>query len=438
LAVKDARIAFALLEHSRTLDDFSRAPAGEFRESPAFSDTTRNWLITAFAALREEADMAVRSKDDMHRLNAQERAETLLAQAAFELNPPDKQRVSFGDPLASISLVQSTLPPNALLLTYGISDERVWCFAASPSQLDVQDTSLTQTDLTALVRSFFHECRALLPSFALDELAERLLSPVGNLLDRARTLIFMPPPEMYGIPFQAMCYRGKLIAKNHVVTYLPGISYLLRDQRTNNKTITQDAACTIIGVPKVKYESFPELRGINTEIEVTKRFFSNIKCHIGDDATSEQLLNPEGQTSVLHLACHGHFDIDAPLLSRLFLADRPVYAFELYMAPLRVKLAVLSACHTAEAYVDAGGEGQGLANAFMSAGSQSVLATRWPMTDDVGSTFIQAFYEALLIKKNGLSKAVQLAQLKIRESSGWEHPFFWAPFVAFGHTLWED
>ena len=48
-----------------------------------------------------------------------------------------------------------------------------------------------------------------------------------------------------------------------------------------------------------------------------------------EQAVCGRLLGLTGEIEILHLACHGEYDQSDPLLSRLYLTDGPVYAYEL-------------------------------------------------------------------------------------------------------------
>jgi CHAT domain-containing protein len=319
------------------------------------------------------------------------------------------------------------------VVEFAVGDDDVWSFTITRDSISTRRNDLTPSDLSLLCLSFRHECQARLPTYALGELTDRLLSPLSDILDSCRTLIVVPESRLYGIPFHAMCPGREPLAETHRVLYLPAASFLCRHDGTDAvAAVTAQDPCTILGAPQVGYTSLPDLPGVSPEIAATQAFFDDVRAYLGPDATHERLVELGEETRVLHLACHGWFEAEAPLLSRVFLADRPVYAFELQLLRLDLRLAVLSACHTAESSLTPGGEGQGLASALMGAGSDTVLATWWPMADDAASVFMDRFYDALLKHGRDPWDATRTAQLAVRELSEFDHPLYWAPFVTFG------
>jgi len=105
---------------------------------------------------------------------------------------------------------------------------------------------------------------------------------------------------------------------------------------------------------------------------------------------------------------------------------------------------ILSACNTAtgDGSQDAG-LGQ-LARAFFFAGARNLLASHWPVSDDVAPILVTRTLE---LERAGVSRAeaLQKAMREIREGrrddqgqgvapppAEWAHPFYWAPFVLIG------
>ena len=105
---------------------------------------------------------------------------------------------------------------------------------------------------------------------------------------------------------------------------------------------------------------------------------------------------------------------------------------DMYNLHLSAELVVLSACDTALGK-DIEGEGLvGIAHAFISAGSKSVVASLWKVDDRATAALMAEFYRAML--RDGLPPAAALrtAKEKIRQQKMWSAPYFWAGFVLQG------
>jgi CHAT domain-containing protein len=116
--------------------------------------------------------------------------------------------------------------------------------------------------------------------------------------------------------------------------------------------------------------------------------------------------------------------------------DGRLEAYEAYALGLRPRLLILSACETglasgATADVPAGDEWIGLVQAFLSAGTGSVLATQWRIDDRTTAQFMDDFY-GQLIGTGSAATALAQAQRMFLSDAGSRSPFYWAGFALNG------
>jgi len=131
----------------------------------------------------------------------------------------------------------------------------------------------------------------------------------------------------------------------------------------------------------------------------------------------------------VHIATHGHFRSDNPMLSSIQLGSGPFSVFDLYQLRLSAELVTLSGCSTGLNAVVSGDELRGLVRGLLYAGASSVLLTLWDVYDESTTEFMKTFYRHL---RAGASKAgaLQAGMRELRER--YPHPFFWAPFILVG------
>jgi CHAT domain-containing protein/tetratricopeptide (TPR) repeat protein len=99
---------------------------------------------------------------------------------------------------------------------------------------------------------------------------------------------------------------------------------------------------------------------------------------------------------------------------------------------------ILSACNSATPD-DAAEPGlSSLARAFFYAGARNLLASHWPVDDDVGSRIT---VRTIALERAGTPRAeafqqamreIRLEKSRDNAAGSWAHPFFWAPFVLIG------
>jgi CHAT domain-containing protein len=437
LQAKEGETALALLESGRTESAGLRRIALRGEESIDRSDDADQDMVNGFrervSRLVQAAFSAVEKCHVEEMCHINKLAEWLIAESEFLKVPREKYAELHLDLRDVSRSITNALPNGMALLEFFVVDDQVWTLATSNRETTVHQTRLTAFDLALLKESFRYECEGRYPTDALDAVANLLLSPVSESLGSHETLTFALSPEFLGLPFHAMQWQGYPLFETHQTRYVTGGTALVRGRRNElRRPITRSSPCLLLGVPRVPYADVGALPGVREEIEAVQGQFDPIMTRAVMSAGSRDLLAAAKSLTVLHTACHGHFEPSSPLLSRLLLYDRPVFAFEVMLSELGVDLAVLSACRTAEGMMQPGGYTQGLATAFLKAGAKNVVASLWPVDDRAGAIFIERFYHELLNKETDPVSALDRARQHLREQDRFSHPFFWAPFVIYG------
>ena len=101
------------------------------------------------------------------------------------------------------------------------------------------------------------------------------------------------------------------------------------------------------------------------------------------------------------------------------------------MALQGTRLVYISTCRSTYGFIGRGEALSSLAQGFRSAGAHTVLATLWPVSDDIAQKLATHFY--FFASKTGVhpSIALQNAKKKIREE-GYDHWYDWAAFLCIG------
>lgn len=178
---------------------------------------------------------------------------------------------------------------------------------------------------------------------------------------------------------------------------------------------------------------------------------------LGQLASTARLAGDLRDHRIIHFAAHGVISRSSPRDSGIELArtgdgsDRLTTADVLDM-DLDADLVVLSACSTGRGEVRAGEGVESLARAFLFAGSRSVVASLWDVSDEAALTTMTGFYTAMLQQGRSIPVALRHAKQRMRGRGGnltlrgvgalrpmdqvleapGGHPFFWAPFVYIG------
>ena len=153
----------------------------------------------------------------------------------------------------------------------------------------------------------------------------------------------------------------------------------------------------------------------------------------GAQASEQFAKHKLGGAAFVHFATHGLVSEVRPSDSSIVLAagggeDGYLRAAEIYGLELTADLVVLSGCGTARGRLT--GDGVfGLPRAFMYAGTPSIVASLWDISDRATVFLMDRFY-AELLRTGDKAGALRVAQLETRQQ--YPHPALWAPFVMIG------
>ena len=92
----------------------------------------------------------------------------------------------------------------------------------------------------------------------------------------------------------------------------------------------------------------------------------------------------------------------------------------------------LSACESGLGRVVDGDEVLGFTRSFLSAGTSTLLASLWPVSDAATETLMTTLYDDLA-KGVVVQDAMRDAQRAVLANPETAHPFFWAPFNLIGN-----
>jgi CHAT domain-containing protein len=141
-------------------------------------------------------------------------------------------------------------------------------------------------------------------------------------------------------------------------------------------------------------------------------------------------------------ATHGYFGKDLPGIKEpvliLTLPNQPegqdgfLRMSEVMGLRLNADMVALTACQSGLGRVISGEGAMGMGRAFQYAGAKSVLMSLWSVAESSSVDLVTSFFKHLREGKNKL-EALKLAREEIRKA-GYDHPFFWAPFILVGEV----
>ncbi|MDH3886125.1 MAG: CHAT domain-containing protein [Desulfobacterales bacterium] len=257
-----------------------------------------------------------------------------------------------------------------------------------------------------------------------------LLEGVFNQIKTDKIYI-VPHGILHYLPFHALtCHSGYLIEK-HQIGYIPSataLKYVLAKRKEKPVNLLA------FGNPELNAVKM-QLPFAEKEVRDLEKIYPGAKILIGEAASEASFKQHAGAHGIVHVASHGEFNSNTPLLSCLRLSagngeDGRLETREVFGLNLDAYLVTLSACNTAIGKLTKGDDVVGLTRAFIFAGTPSILGTIWSVNDESTSKFMKYFYDNL--KELDKFESLQLAQIKMISSENYSHPYHWAGFRLIG------
>jgi CHAT domain-containing protein len=327
-----------------------------------------------------------------------------------------------------------------------------------------------RNEVERLTHTFIDEVRAKQSGADVShQLYNALILPIPET-QNATHLIIVPDGVLNLLPFEALRdHQGQYLVRSKTASYVPSGTILDTLQHADKQAPAPKPLLAVGDVPYEdqggagrripKPESFRGLvdRGIADlsgmalrDLPETREEVEQIGKIAGPEAVlligknaSETAFKKEAldQFRVLHLAVHGFADTQYPERSALVLGadtkageDGLLQVREIIRLRLHAELTTLSACDTGVGKLQ-GQEGiSNLVEAFLVAGSRSVVASLWSAEDTSASALMERFY-ARLAGGEATRSALRGAKLDMLTKFGEQlSPYYWAEFVSVGET----
>jgi CHAT domain-containing protein len=345
-----------------------------------------------------------------------------------------------GPALPTMNLVSSRLPTirRETILTFAVFDGGVEVWEYDNRGVASHWIAVPLNELRQLSLRFRNSCRD--PGSDLRNLRrdghllyDLLIAPVEKTLSTGRRLVIETDDVLSELPFEAL-----LDKQNHyLVDRFPVVDTfgLYYDEVLRRNTLlSRDSPILIASVPSPRMNLggvLPVLPDAEKEAITVAALFQQSSLLLGDESTLHEVLGRLPRASIFHFAGHAlasssHAGI---LLSDGMLETSAVRP-EVFS---NLELAVLSACETDRGTSESARDTDGFVRFLVRARVPHVLASRWRVDSVATSSLIQAFYSTLLTGRS-VSEALQAAEIELKRQPGFQHPYFWSSFRAFGRA----
>ena len=336
----------------------------------------------------------------------------------------------------SLDTIRATLGPNQTIVEYFRVRDRILAALVSHAGLEIVHVTRAP-QIAAMLRTLqfqlskfrlgqsyvdqFHTPLLKTTQARLHELYLELFASIRPRI-KGRDLVIVPHELLHYVPFHALYDGDRYLIDSFTVSYAPSASIFAQCRR---KHASKAGPCLLMGVPDAQTPCIYE------ELQSVAPILPNAEVFLGRNA-SEAVLREKGPRSrLIHIATHGFFRRDAPMLSGIRLGDTFLTLTDLYQLRLHADQVTLSGCSTGLNAIAPGDELIGLMRGLLFAGARSLLLALWDVNDGSTAEFMKAFYGRCFNHMDAAS-ALRGAMQELRERH--PHPYYWAPFFLVGNV----
>jgi len=451
-----------LLDKQQVFDDYItlRYEAGDIRAAYEMSERSRSRYFIdllgnqRFKLLDFEDEEVLRREEQLRysietlelQLSGEmpeaerQRLENLMATArqAYEdfllelrVNNPELADFVSVDPLR-LPQSQELLDENTKIVNYHVTEDSVIIFVISNNQIFGTRRMVSRENLSQRIDDLRQRIQIRSDTdFQVDLLSSDLIAPIMDQLNSNERLIIIPHRELHLLPFACLRKGDEYIIEDHSLLHSPSVSVL---QYTQKKERGRSNEVLAIGNPDLNNPAF-NLPMAQKEAERMTWSFPGATVLTREEATEAWLRENINEYGIVHLAMHGEFKPETPMLSALRLRGDQTYdgqltAAEIFSLSINADLVALSACQTGLGRITPGDEVVGLNRSFVYAGTRQILSTLWRVDDVTTSVLIKYFYREM--DEGSRSEALRQAQLRILNETGNQHPAYWAGITLSG------
>jgi len=364
----------------------------------------------------------------------------------LELKFPSYYQLKYQQKEHTVKDLQKKLTEDQTILEYFVSSKNLFLFVINKNSFSVEEIPIDESFLATIQKysTILHQNKFDKENFtnfisSSYYLYTVLLQPIVDKL--TEELIIVPDDEINLIAFDALIdqtYEYKNTIDFHKLSYILNryeISYQYSSDLILNKKRSNRANHFLGLAPSVYNENLATLESNEDEVKEIQNIMKG-EFRLADQATYQEFINIQNEFNIIHFATHGIFNDEVPLDSRIEMADRPLFIYDLATLQNQMKLVVLSACETAKGKQKKGEGVISLSRALIQAGCSSIVSSLWSVSDQKTKGIMIDFYSNLSLDESS-SSALTLAKRNYLSNtiSRNTHPFYWAGFIHIGNPL---
>ncbi|MEO8193783.1 MAG: CHAT domain-containing protein [Gemmatimonadales bacterium] len=318
---------------------------------------------------------------------------------------PSPQSRLLGLTTVMLADIQARLGTDEALISYLSGPDRLDMFIVRRSSVLHRSIPIGSAALAARVRAarsiLGGQAQSAVVAAMMGELHDMLIpqSVIGTALSGANHFFVVPHGALGALPFAALWNRrtGRFLVQDRTLSYLPSVAALMVPVRDDNRSMSRFEV----------FAPLPDsLPGAAREGRAVAGLVGRSDLRLGSGSTETAMRAALSSGASIHLASHGTHNSQNPLFSRLIVGrssnasarnDGRLEVHEVLGLRTTSPLVFLSGCETGLGSAGDGpfanvSEEGSLAQAFLFAGAETVVATLWRVGDADAVRIAESFY----------------------------------------------
>ncbi len=413
------RQAFRVVEKGKVVLSMTadlRMPDGRTARLPSALESERDRLKAYLRKAIIPTGTISRGASAARRIQAVERRLWKISQAGRSARYAGG--ISENGAIRDISDIRHSLSDTDTIVQYVVHENLCGAFMIDSGGFAFRALDVDQEELRGWLARFYFlinsvitgdDDRAVIADL-LRRIADKIWKPIEADFDRAKNVYIVPDGIIARVPFSIMDNNDGSALFERYNPIICRSSSALADSLASSKSANRFHNVSIVTVGSA------DLPGAAAECKAVSRRFRSAEIYDGPNATGENLFRSlQKAGGLVHLAAHAAQSYENHMFSQILLADGPLYTFDLVSRTVSSELVVLSGCQTGDPGLHRIGESRSLAQIFLTAGANNVIASHWPVADEITGVFMDAFYTHL--HGNDYAAALRAAMIETRNKS---------------------
>jgi tetratricopeptide (TPR) repeat protein len=322
-------------------------------------------------------------------------------QAQLETSIRNNSRQSVGnehvddgkDEVVDLDQLQDALG-DTRLISFGQSDTSLFSVVVDRSGIELHHLPIELADLRAAVAALrFRLDRAAAGHYESGSSDDAIATMLAPLLGDAESFVVVPIDVIANTPLRAIAPMA-----GRPFTIAPSVA-----SWRNAKQLPSQVGHTL-------FAAGPRLDHADAEVIRLGRGIEHARTFDSSTSTVANVAAAFPHVRLAHLACHGTFRDDNPLLSTIELADGPLTVYDIERLARTPEVVVLSACDAAMSARRPGDELLGLSAALFPLGTRSLIASTGLVPDADATLLLMETLHSELRSGQSPARALATAQ----------------------------